>query len=441
MKTLALSDAMSRFALVVPLLGLCACGGEPSLIALDEEGPQFIHDGRAAAGGTGNRQEEVGAQTPRAGDAQVLAAGLGERGTLISGTLSGTLTLTGSPYQIVGDADGVVTVPKGHVLKVMPGVILDFKGRPDVTEADVDRDSPNSVMNHQRGRVEMRVYGGIQVRGTASQPVIFTSTNPYGWWGMNFFGAASVGDGHPYFDYMVFEKVRKNDYNGPRGSTRGGLWAYYLGPVTILNSVFRNNFASAKCGAVDLMFTVGSRVENSSFEYNGTLDIDRFAQPGSYAMTGGGAMCVTHGRNSVVRNNVFKGNGLEAFRGFTWGELVHRPLLGWPNPQGTYDLGGGGALHYFQPDNDLIENNRFVGNFVAQGPAAAIYVEHIGARGVTLRGNRFENNQSAAGGVVVCNRGNGDVNLVLAVDNLFSGNKVNGVQAPPVTGDCKVAAQ
>ncbi|AGC44973.1 putative lipoprotein [Myxococcus stipitatus DSM 14675] len=421
MKTLALSDVVSRFALVVPLLGLCACGGEPASTTLADE--------------------ELGTPTLHLEAASAPSEDTGSRGTLISGTLSGTLTLTGSPYLISGDANGVVTVPKGHVLKVMPGVILDFRGRPDVTEADVDPHSPSSVMNHQRGRVEMRVYGGIQVRGTASQPVIFTSTNPYGWWGMNFFGAGSVGDGHPYFESMVFEKVRKNDYNGPRGSTRGALWAYYLGPVTILNSVFRNNVASAKCGALDLMFTVGSRVENSTFEYNGTLDIDRFAQAGSYAMTGGGAMCVTHGRNSVVRNNVFRGNGLEAFSGFTWNRLARRPLLDWPNVQGTYDLGGGGALHYFQPDNDLIENNRFVGNFVTQGPAAAIYVEHIGTRGVLLRGNRFENNQSASGGVVVCNRGSGGVNLVLAADNLFSGNKVNGGMAPPVSGDCSVAAQ
>ncbi|WP_163869290.1 right-handed parallel beta-helix repeat-containing protein [Myxococcus eversor] len=362
-------------------------------------------------------------------------------GTLITGTLSGTLTAAGSPYRVIGNAQGVVTIPKGQVLKVQPGVLLDFKGRPEVTEADVAAGAPGSVMNHQKGRVELRVYGGIQVSGTAEKPVVLTSTNPYGWWGMNFYGDNSVGDGHPVFDHMIFEKVRKNEYNGDRDWTRGALWAYYPGPVTIRNSLFRDNLSAAKCGALDLMFTVGSRVESTVFEGNRTSDIDRFAQAGTSSMAGGGAMCVTHGRDSVVRGNTFRNNGLEAFRGSLWSSLVVRPLLAWPNSQNIYDLGGGAALHYFQPNNDLIEDNLFEDNFVTKGPAAAIYLEDVGTRAVTVRHNRFVGNQAGAGGVVVCNRGNGGVELVVASDNVFEGNVVNGAPAPNVTGDCTVAAQ
>ncbi|WP_426731546.1 right-handed parallel beta-helix repeat-containing protein [Myxococcus faecalis] len=361
-------------------------------------------------------------------------------GTVITGTLSGTLTEAGSPYQVIGDAQGVVTIPKGQVLTVQPGVVIDFKGRPEVTQADVNS-SIDDVMNYHKGRVELRVYGGIQVRGTAQKKVTFTSTNPYGWWGMNFYGPGSVGNGHPVFEHMVFERVRKNDYNGERAWTRAALWAYYPGPVTILNSLFRDNESAAKCGALDLMFTNGSRVENTVFENNRTFDIDRFAQPGTSSMAGGGAMCVTHGQNSVVRGNTFRGNTLVAFRGLQWSTLVVRPFLTWPNPQGTYDLGGGGALHYFQPNNDLIEDNLFERNTVTRGPGAAIYLEDLGTRAVTLRRNRFLYNQAGMGGVVVCNRGSGAVELVLASDNVFTGNTVNGAPAPTVTGDCTVGSQ
>ncbi|MCP3057870.1 right-handed parallel beta-helix repeat-containing protein [Myxococcus sp. K38C18041901] len=362
-------------------------------------------------------------------------------GTVVTGTLAGTLTEAGSPYRVVGDAEGVVTIPKGQVLTVEPGVILDFKGRPDVTQADVDPGAADSVMNHHQGRVEVRVYGGIQVRGTADKPVLLTSTNPHGWWGMNFFGDGSVGDGDPVFEHMVFEKVKKNDYNGNRDRTRGALWAYYPGPVTILHAVFRDNEVSAKCGALDLMFTVGSRVEDSLFENNRTKDVDRFAQDGTSSMAGGGAMCVTHGRDSVVRGNTFRDNTLEAYRGATDSSLAQRPLLAWPNAQGLYDLGGGGALHYFQPNNDLVEGNVFVGNTVTRGPAAAIYLEDVGTRGLTLRGNQFVGNRAGAGAVVVCNRGSGGVELVVADDNVFRDNQVDGRAAANVSGDCTTATK
>ncbi|MFY2558444.1 hypothetical protein ACN469_12505, partial [Corallococcus terminator] len=120
-----------------------------------------------------------------------------------------------------------------------------------------------------------------------------------------------------------------------------------------------------------------------------------------------------------------------------WSGLTVRPLLAWPNSQNTYDLGGGGALHYFQPNNDSIFNNVFEGNFVTRGPAAAIYLEDVGTRAVTLRGNRFTGNHAGAGGVVVCNRGNGEVELVES-NNAFDGNDVNDSPAPNVTGDCTV---
>lgn len=362
-------------------------------------------------------------------------------GTVVTGTLSGRLTEAGSPYRVVGDANAVVTIPKGQVLTVEPGVVLDFRGRPEVTEADVDPSAPASVMNHQKGRVEVRVYGAIHVQGTAEKPVLLTSTNPYGWWGMNFYGQNSVGDGHPSFEHMVYEKVRKNQYNGDRDWTRGALWAYYPGPVTILHSVFRDNVVSAHCAALDLMYTDGSRVEDTLFENNRVHEIDRFAQAGTYSMSGGGAMCITHGRNSVVRGSTFRNNGVEAFRGYLTTALEPRPLLTYPNPQNIVDLGGGGAIHYFQPDNDLLEDNLFENNFVAQGPGAALYFEHVGTRTVTLRGNRFVGNKGGAGGTLVCNRGSGTADLVLATSNTFTGNTVNNAAAPNLTGDCGTTAQ
>jgi hypothetical protein len=143
----------------------------------------------------------------------------------------------------------------------------------------------------------------------------------------------------------------------------------------------------------------------------------------------------------VVRGNTFRGNRLEAFSGSLRDALTPRGFVEWPNPGSTYDLGGGGALHYFQPDHELVENNTFQNNSVALGPAAAIYLEDVPTGGITLRGNHFESNKAGTGGVIVCNRGAGDVEVVLTSTNVFITNTVNQSAAPNVTGDCTVAAE
>ncbi|NVJ19035.1 right-handed parallel beta-helix repeat-containing protein [Myxococcus sp. AM010] len=439
----AFRRSRSLFALpVVLVLAACSSGPEDRPAPGDDAG---VTDGGADAGtpdsGTdaGVTDSGTDAGTPDAGpDIEVPEDG----GTIVRGTLTGRLTVGGSPYRVVGDANGVVTIPQGQVLTVGPGVILDFRGQPEVTERDVDSDAPDNVMNHQAGRVEVRVYGAIQVQGTAEAPVLLTSTNPHGWWGMNFYGASSVGSGDPVFEHMIFEKVRKNQYNSDRDWTRGALWVYYPGPVTITDSVFRDNESSANCGALDLMFTDGSRVENTVFENNRIREIDRFAQPGTSSMAGGGAVCITHGRNTVLRGNTFRGNFVEAFGGSLTSDLWDRPILTWPNPGGIFDLGGGAAIHYFQPDNDLLEGNVFESNFIPLGPGAAVQLEDMGgSRTVIMRGNRFVNNRGGAGGVITCNRGSNTGELVITRDNVFTGNTVNGQPATNMTGDCGVVTQ
>ena len=362
--------------------------------------------------------------------------------TTVYGTLSGTLTLAGSPYRVVGNEQNVVTVPAGSTLVVEPGVVVDFAGSPDVTAADIHASSPNTVFDHKLGRVEMRVYGGILVNGADGNRVTFTSTNPWGWYGINFYGPDSVGDGDPVFNYLVFEKVRKDLYNEDRDWTRGALWAYYWdAPVTITHSVFRNNIAAGKCAALDLMFSNGSLVEDNLFENNKIFQVDRYGVDGSESYSGGGAMCITHGQNTVVRGNVFRGNGVASYRmrqasEENYGELVPRPIQEWPNDAGRYDLGGGAALHSFQPSHDLLEDNLFENNFIELGPAAAIYAEDGNTNALTLRNNRFVNNRAAAGGVIVCNRGRNIDSVVIESNNVFTGNLAGNSPAPVVSGDC-----
>jgi len=383
--------------------------------------PVSSPDGGSGSGGSFFPQDGGVATTPSDG------------GTYVYGVLSGILTSAGSPYHVVGDAQQVVTVPKGQVLTVGPGVVLDFIGDPALTAADTSGDE---VMQHQAGRVEVKVYGRLVVQGTAAQPALLTSTNPYGWWGINFFGEDSVGDGDPVFDYMIYEKVRKNQYNGDREFTRGALWVYYTGgAVVVTHSVFRDNLA-ADCGALDLMLTQGSRVEGNLFENNRTSEIDRFGTSDSTATVGGGAMCITHGRDSVVKGNRFVGNRLESFRGYTWAGLVPKPFVPFPAPSGFVDLGGGGALHYYQPSNDLIEDNLFQGNEVLLGPGAALYFEDVPSAGITALRNQFLDNRAGSGAVITCVHAGGPAPHLRLDSNVFSGNLVDGATAPAVSGDC-----
>lgn len=414
--------------------GAGAAGGGESLCDAGGGGHSWGDAGTAPDAGSAPDAGTADGGVPDEGPGPVVVPP--EGGTTLRGILAGTLTASGSPYRVVGDEHNVATVPKGQTLTIGPGVIVDFVGSPVVSEADTT--DYDEVMHHQAGRVELRVFGRMVVQGAPGSLAILTSTNPYGWWGINFFGADSVGDGDPVFDHMLFEKVRKNAYNGSRQFTRGAIWAYYPGgPVTLSHSILRDNVSAAKCGAIDLMYTNGSLVDGNRFENNRTSEIDRFGQAGSRSLSGGGAMCITHGRNSLVRGNRFRANVLESSRGLRPGALTPRPFTTWPNSENQQDLGGGAAIHYFQPDGDRVEGNLFEDNVVRLGPGAAIYVEGVPFRGLTLRDNELRNNRAGTGGVIVCNRGSGGPQLVVDADNRFSGNATDVGAAPDVSGDCQ----
>ncbi|MFP2959646.1 hypothetical protein ACLEPN_17850 [Myxococcus sp. 1LA] len=154
-------------------------------------------------------------------------------GTELSGSLTTrTLTLAGSPYLVTGD----LTVPEGARLTIEPGVTLSF-----------------------RGHFKLAVYGRITAQGTATDPIVFTASDPStGWAGLRL--AATSDAGEDVLEHCILEHGNKDGGESGAGddgsyseNAGGALWIGSRSNVNVNNNVFRYNRAPAFGGALMLI--------------------------------------------------------------------------------------------------------------------------------------------------------------------------------------------
>ncbi len=133
--------------------------------------------------------------------------------------VSGTWTLSGSPYKIYND----ITLPIGASLTIEPGVEIAFMGH-----------------------YTFGIYGSIQAIGTEEQRIIFRANDTLnwnnftvvdgGWKGMfvNFYGSANLP--FPRFEYCTFRDVKAFNNNA-------FILDYKV--MNISNCIFQNNYAAS----------------------------------------------------------------------------------------------------------------------------------------------------------------------------------------------------
>jgi hypothetical protein len=291
------------------------------------------------------------------------------------GNISGTWTLAGSPYQVMGET----TIPNGQTLTIEPGVLVEWQGS-----------------------YTMSVQGRILAIGTVSDSIRFTAADTAtGWRSIQFeqtppandtsrfaFCAFSYGKAHGVFpdncggaicvmefsklviDHCLFDRNEARDTvinPGPTNpNSAGGAIALDSASPVIKNSRFTNNIAVAG-GAIVCGMGCNALIENNEFFDNTAVSYGEWGQ--GY----GGALCIYDESNPSVSGNIFRNNLAETGGGALG--IVHKC-----NPEIDHNLfdhntayGWGGGIEVQDSCNPNILSNTIASNGAGDGGGIDIW--------------------------------------------------------------------
>jgi parallel beta-helix repeat protein len=214
-------------------------------------------------------------------------SGLAGDYTEISGDLSGTLSLTDSPFLVTGD----VNIKVNDTLIIEAGVIL-------------------FIENDKK----INVTGTIIAEGTSDKMITFRSfgdTNEDWWHGVRITNATSLSR----FKFCIIEHVNQNINdqftNGAieidnskvviencvfrtNYSTYGGGFSAFNSDVTLMNNIFRNNNAEVYGGAMLLQNSTSVIINNTIYR--------------NTCYNYGGGIVLTDPLSTEIQNNIFYDN-------------------------------------------------------------------------------------------------------------------------------------
>ena len=268
-----------------------------------------------------------------------------------AGNVSGTWTLSNSPYHINGE----ITIPNSETLIIEPGVEIVFTGH-----------------------YKLNVQGRLLAVGTNKDTIRFTAEDKStGWHGIRFtdtpnsndtskiiycsirYGNANTGSGVDRcggaimikdFDKVLISNslIDSNKQSGdgwdpPEGD--GGIWVYHASPI-ISNNTFSNNYSASKSSALGFVDCPNPKILNNTFVNN----IGVF-----------GAVAFVNNSNGLLSGNFISNNIATYAAG---GILIDCSLVpGFTNPRvenniivHNYSPIGGGILCYDNANPVLINN-------------------------------------------------------------------------------------
>ena len=304
---------------------------------VDEHGVVHAHPGYLPPGSGGILDDPMFADADfTAPGYQVARITLYRSDTVLSGgNVSGTWTVSTSPYIVQGD----ITVPAAATLTIDPGVVV-----------------------YAEQGVTINVAGNIQANGTADQPILFTGPDvDYdGWRGIQISGSVLAS----HFTYCTIEH---GDQETTTYASGGGIGAENAGGLEVRHCTLRYNRADENGAAIYCLNTPlvvedcdihhnisdstgpakggGVYAENTSVEITGCRIHDNRLTPstffGATTARGGGIALVS--ANGLVADNLIYGNYL--------------------NHSGTEAVSEGGGI-YTNYGSPVIRGNTIYGNEV-----------------------------------------------------------------------------
>lgn len=182
------------------------------------------------------------------------------------GTVSGTWTLSGSPYLI----QGAIMIADGTTLTIDPGVKVEFQGY-----------------------YKLLVLGRLLAIGNTIDSITFTAANSsVGWFGIRFENTTSNNDTSKFY-YCKF--LYSNAIGITPNNCGGAFYFYNFSKAVISNSIISNCSASANGG--------GIYCENSSPVIVKNIISNNSASPNTATIGGGGIYCI-HSNSIIIDNTI-----------------------------------------------------------------------------------------------------------------------------------------
>ena len=271
--------------------------------------------------------------------------------TIPPGNVSGTWTLSGSPYNVTGD----ITILDGETLIVEPGVTVNFQGY-----------------------FIFAVQGRLLALGTETDSIRFTASNTTeGWRGIRFVSTPSTNDTSKFYYCSI--RYGKNNSGTGDNPLGGGMFIRNFSKVHIAHCYFSDNSARWG-GAIQVRENAHILIEHSTFTNNyaefsgaGIRAIDfsdpviRFNHLYNNSVGSGGAAMYFYRSNALVMNNYIHNNSSTSSGGAA--SMDNSMPMFINNLIVNNTAGNGGALHFTTLSHAKIINNTFSGNSASNGGA------------------------------------------------------------------------
>jgi len=330
-----------------------------------------------------------------------------------SGTVSGSWTLSGSPYNIQGS----IQIPNDSTLTIQPGVVVNFLGT-----------------------YKLNVQGRLLAIGTAADSITFTAADTTnGWRGIRFDNTPITNDtSRIVFCKLQYGKITGTAPNNNGGGmyfknfskviiskctisyctatgSGGGIYCLGSSPLIINNIITKNRATTSACsgGGGILCDASNPIISGNIISYNWASDAFGSGGGGINCSTcspiitdniisnnsGSGICCGSNGINpsAIINNNTIINNRAYIGGGICCEDYCSPTIKNNIISNNTASDGGG----IYCISNSSIINNNSISNNTATGNGGGIYYKQNS--NATLYNNTFANNTAANGGVIFCN--------------------------------------
>jgi predicted outer membrane repeat protein len=286
----------------------------------------------------------------------ILASRIGFSQTTVTGGLvSGTWSVSGSPYLIQGS----IMIPKDSILSIQAGVTVSFQGM-----------------------YKLLVLGKLLAEGTIVDTITFTATNTAnGWRGIRFDNTASTND----TSKLTYCKLQYGKATGTSPDNNGGglYFANFSKAVIsncrITNCSSNNNGGGIYCAGGNPVILRNTISHNIGGYDGGGIFCDYFADP-------------------IISNNTISNNSTPSYGGgiccFYTSPIITNNLIT------NNNAGNGGGINS-DTGNPIISNNTISGN-TAAAQGGGIYCS---TGSPSILGNIISSNSASVGGGIMFDTG------------------------------------